>query len=86
MSDFIDEEIEVRFAHKPGPPTSFVWRGEEYQVAEVLGMQRTLDFQRTWFKRRHRDRYVVRTTTGETFEIYFQRGPGRRYWVLYTRW
>jgi len=25
----------------------------------------------------------VRTDTGQVFEIYFNRGPRKRYWVLY---
>ncbi len=80
---FIDEEIEVRFAVKPGPPTSFVWRGKEYRIEEIVSWQRRLDFRRRWWLRRHRDYYVVRTDTGQVFEIYLHRAPGRRYWVLY---
>jgi hypothetical protein len=34
-SRFIDEEIEVRFAQKPGPPTSFAWQGREYEIVEI---------------------------------------------------
>ncbi len=34
-SRFIDEEIEVRFAQKPGPPTSFVWQGREYEIVQI---------------------------------------------------
>jgi len=85
MPEFIDDEIEVHFAKKPGPPTSFSWRGMEYKITEIKGMQRSLDFRKAWWQRRHRDYYVVKTDTGETFEIYFHRGPGRRYWVLYKR-
>jgi len=85
VSEFIDEDIDVRIAEKPGPPTSFVWRGAEYVIAEIVQQHTQLDLQAAWWKRRHRDYYVVRTATGETFEIYFNRGPGRRYWVLYRR-
>lgn len=79
---FIGEEVEVRFLEKSGPPSSFVWRGKEYRICEILEYQRTLDFQRHWRLRRHRDHYLVRTEEGSTFELYFHRGPGRRYWVL----
>jgi hypothetical protein len=82
-SRFIDEEIEVHFAQEPGPPTSFVWRGQEYRVVEVESVYRRLDFKRPWWRRRHRDYYQVKTDTGQVFEIYFHRGPGKRYWVLY---
>jgi len=85
MHEFIGDEIEVRFARKPGPPTSFVWRGAEHPIAEVKRVRRFLDLRKPWWRRRHRDHYVVRTETGATFELYFNRGPGRRYWVLYKR-
>jgi hypothetical protein len=85
MAEFIDDEIEVHFVKKPGPPTSFIWRGMEYKITEIKDMRRSLDFQKAWWQRRHRDYYVVKTETGEIFEIYFHRGYGRRYWVLYRR-
>ena len=81
---FIHEDIEVRFAKKPGPPSSFVWRGEEYKIEAILSMRRRLDFRRPWWQRRHRDYYVVKVHTGHIFELYFHRGPGRKYWVLYN--
>ena len=46
-------------------------------------IRRKLDFRRAWWTRRHRDFYTVRVHTGQVFELYFHRGPGRRYWVLY---
>ena len=82
-SRFIDEEIEVRLAQKPGPPTSFIWRGKEYGIVGIERVYRRLDFKRDWWRRRHRDYYLVKTDTGQVFEIYFNRGPGKRYWVLY---
>jgi len=82
-SRFIDEEIEVRFEKKPGPPSSFHWQGREYKITEILSMRRRLDFKRAWWARRHRDHYTVRVHTGRVFELYFHRGPGRKYWVLY---
>ncbi len=85
MSEFISEEVEVRFAKKPGPPTSFVWRGREYGIADILARRRDIDLQHPWWRRRHRDHYVVRTQDGEDFELYFHRGFGRRYWVLSKR-
>lgn len=80
---FIDAEIEVRFAKKPGPPSAFVWQGQEYRIEAILSRQRRLDFRRAWWARRHRDYYTVRVHTGQIFEIYFHRGPGRKHWVLY---
>ena len=37
-SRFIDEEIEVRFAQEPGPPTSFIWYGREYGIGVQQGV------------------------------------------------
>ena len=85
MGEFISEEITVLFATKPGPPTSFIWNGAEYEIAKVRQVERRLDFRTPWFSRRHRDYYLVETDAGEVFEIYHHRGPGRRYWVLYRR-
>lgn len=82
-SRFIDEEIEVRFEHKPGLPSSFLWYGQEYKIEAVLEMRRKLDFKRPWWRRCHRDHYTVRVHTGQIFELYFHRGPGRRHWVLF---
>jgi len=79
---FVGEEIEVP-EKRPGAPASFVWRGKEYKVAKVESSQRVLDFQKSWWRRRHRDYYVVRAENGQVFKIYRHRGPGRRYWVLF---
>ncbi len=84
MRRFIGEEIEVLWAEKPGPPSVVIWRGDRYPVLEVLSMERRLDFSRPWWRRRHRDIYRVRIANGAIFELHFHRGPGRRYWVLYT--
>lgn len=80
---FIGEEVEVRFGERPGPPISFIWRGREHRISEVLEVRRELDFRRAWWCRRHRDIYRVRTEQGRSFELHFHRGPGRRHWVLY---
>ena len=85
MPEFIDDEIKVHFTKKPGIPTSFTWRETEYRIVEVKDARRSLDFREAWWRRRHRDYYVVKTDTDETFQIYFNRGPGRKYWVLYRR-
>ena len=85
MGEFIGDEIEVRFATKGGAPSSFVWRKAEHRITEIEAMRRVLDFRKPWWRRRHRDYYVVRTDAGEAFRLYFHRGPGRSYWVLYAR-
>ncbi|MCR4403715.1 MAG: DUF6504 family protein [Candidatus Acetothermia bacterium] len=80
---FIAEEVEVRFAERPGLPSAFTLQGKEHRIVEILSARQALDFKRSWWRRRHRDYYLVRTDQGRTFELYFHRGPGRRYWVLY---
>ena len=85
MRRFIGEEVEVTFDKRPGPPTSFVWRGTEYRIVEVLGQRQVLDFKHKWYRRSHRDYYTVKADTGEVFRLYRHRGPGRRYWVLRTQ-
>ena len=82
MPEFTGDEIKVRFAKKPGPPTSFVWRGDEHIIVEIEAAHQKLDFKKPWYRRRHRDNYVVRTEAGDVFRMYFHRGYGRRYWVL----
>lgn len=113
--EFYADEIEVHFDEepvlekKPGVPSSFVWRGREYAVAELL-MEwhdyrvrgKTKAFYKKergsyWVKRGARqgswgvgrDYYRVRTASGETFEIYYDRAPkGRKsigQWVLSRR-
>ncbi len=86
MAEFIGEEIEVEREEKPGPPTSIKWRGVDYRLQSVRNLLRRLDFKRKWYQRRHRDHYIVTTEDGETFEIYFNKGPGRRYWVLFKKY
>ncbi len=94
---FIGEEIEARFDNapllekQPGCPNGFLWRGQEYRVAEML---------REWHDHgrrgrmarnmtpRHlstasgrgswgvgRDYYRVRTEGGQCFDLYYDRAP-----------
>ena len=84
MSEFVGEEIEVRFDKRPGPPSTFTWRSTTYRIAEIEALHTRIDSQKRWWRRRHRDYYVVRAESGEVFRLYFNRGPGRKYWVLQT--
>ena len=74
----------------PGLPGRFVWRGREYQVAELLetwkesGRERGGDeiyLRKHWF--------VVRTTDGTRMRIYFERQArsarqAKQRWWLYS--
>ncbi|MBE7560074.1 hypothetical protein HS125_14505 [bacterium] len=83
MARFISEEVEVEIGPQPGIPAGFTWRDRRFVVARVLAHQLRLDHERRWYRRRHRDWFVVQTETGEFFKLYRHRGPGRSYWVLY---
>jgi hypothetical protein len=85
MGQFIGDEIDVHFDKKPGPPSSFTWRELQYEIVDIESAYRKLDFGKSWRQRRHRDYYIVKTSTDETFRIYFHRGPGKKYWVLYDK-
>lgn len=88
VGEFISESIQVEYSKEKLAPTSFVWRGQHYDVAEVL--QEWQDWHtpayaahaRGWIHRRHRNYYVVRTIDEHIFELYLDRPPGRREWVL----
>jgi hypothetical protein len=77
MTRFIGEKIEVRKAETSPRPTSFTWRDRDYAVAEVVrewvdtGYGSMPPASRTWYNRRHRRYYVVRTPEGELFKLYF---------------
>jgi hypothetical protein len=94
---FIDEPIEVTFAEppvyekRPPCPQAFVWRGETYQIAEMLSEEQ--DFNRLGKSARNiqpqhlqsatkvgswgvgRYSFCVTVAGGRIFEIYFDRAP-----------
>jgi hypothetical protein len=96
-SRLIDEPIEVVFLEqpiyekRPDCPQSFIWRGEAYQIIEVISERQ--DFQRRGRSSRNMapehlqsasklgswgvGRYIfcVRVNSGQIFEIYFDRAP-----------
>ncbi len=76
MDEFIGETIEVEQSAKGPEPVRFRWRGEEYEVAEVLSVWVDIGHgllpprSRKWYTRRHRRYYVVKDTEGRIFEMY----------------
>lgn len=94
---FISETIEVFYEQspalekKPGCPTGFIWRSEEYQIVELLSEWH--DYRRSGRMARNmmpkhaataerrgswgvgKDYYRVRTAFGRIFDIYFDRAP-----------
>ena len=91
VDEFIDEAITVEYAELTTSPTALVWRGTRYEVAEVVKAWQdwhTPAFAKhaqRWMHRRHRNCFVVRTTDGQLFELYFDRGSGKREWILFKK-
>jgi len=95
--DFIDELIDVVFHHPPtlekSPPCpdAFLWRGENYQIVEML--ETWQDFRRRGRMARNmrpehaatasrrgswgvgRFHFKVRVESGQIFELYYDRAP-----------
>jgi len=86
---FIGEKIEVVTSEEEPTPLSFIWRGKEYKIEEIIkswhdhGFSPAAPAKRSWLLRHHRNVYVVMTEGGERFEIYLDRGAGRRDWYIY---
>jgi hypothetical protein len=94
---FINEEILVTFdtppllEKKPGHPSAFTWRGEEYVIAEVLSEWH--DYERRGRMSRNMqpkhakvatdrgswgvgvDCFRIRTANGRFFDLYYTRAP-----------
>lgn len=95
--DFIDEPIDVVFhypptlAKSPPCPDAFLWRGENYQIVEML--ETWQDFRRRGRMARNmrpehaatasrrgswgvgRFHFKVRVESGQVFELYYDRAP-----------
>jgi hypothetical protein len=92
MPTFVGEKIAVETDGAIKQPVSFHWRGKEHRIAEVLLSWFDWGFpagskQRDWKARRHRNYFRVRTTAGDLFEIYLDRGSkrGPGVWYLFQK-
>jgi hypothetical protein len=63
-------------------PTSFTWQGKRYKITKIEASNRRLDLRSAWYRRKHRDYFIVEVESGERFELYRHRVPGKPYWVL----
>jgi len=84
MSDqgqFIGERIIVEVIDLE-TPVSFTWRNQQYKIIEIEASNRRLDLRSAWYRRKHRDYFIVQVEGGKCFEIYRHRVPGKPYWVL----
>jgi len=92
---FFGRKIEVVTNGEVKAPVSFTLDGVEYPVAEVLEFWPDSGFSfgetnKTWRTRHHRSYYRVKTTEGEIYEMYYDRGtnlkhPEFRKWYLTRR-
>jgi len=93
---FFGKEIKVTTSGEVKAPASFELDGEEHVIAEVLeswpdrGFGRIVLPQRKWLQRHHRNYYRVKTTDGELYEIYYDRGvslknPEYKKWYVTRR-
>jgi hypothetical protein len=93
---FFGREIKVVTGGQVKVPVSFHFDDREYTVAEVLETWPDHDFGRSsggrkrWWQRHHRTYYRVLTTSGEAYEMYYDRGvnlehPEFKKWYLTRR-
>ena len=96
--DFISEPIQpvkgtanvtAMTRGEPGLPGRFVWRSEEYEVAEVLEQWKQADARDCDEKYTRKHWYRVRTACGEVMTLYFLRqtrsqNPKKNRWCLFT--
>ena len=90
---FISREIEVTVAGEIKTPASFSLDGREYIISQILaawpdhGFGRNPPARRKWWQRHHRNYFQIKTTEGDVFEIYYDRGanlkhPELRKWYV----
>ena len=96
VPQFFGREIEVTVDDQVKAPVSFQLGDREYVIAQIIDAWHDYGFghsplrHRNWWQRRHRNYYRVKTTGGEVFEIYYDRGTSLRYpenrrWFLYRQ-
>lgn len=89
--NFFGKQIKVTTDGDIKAPVSFRIDDREYRVAEVLefwpdhGYGNISPARKRWYHRHHRNYYRVRTTGGEVYEIYYDRGTNLKY-PEYKKW
>jgi len=94
---FFGREVEVTTGGEVKVPISFRIDDHEHEIAEIVDDWQDYSFgpsdarrKRRWWQRRHRNYYRVKTTGGEVFELYYDRGtskkhPERKKWFLHRQ-
>jgi hypothetical protein len=96
VPQFFGREVEVSVSGEVKVPTAFRIDDREYVISEIVlawqdhGFGPPTPSRKKWWQRRHRNYYRVRTTDGEVFEIYYDRGtslkhPERKKWILHRQ-
>ncbi len=91
--EFLGEEIDVSEGDGVAGPVRFTLRGETYETAELERAwqdhgQPSTPKRPNWRTRRHRNYFDLRTTSGDRFRIYLDRGvkkSARWTWVVERR-
>ena len=94
-SRFFGQEIKVTVSDELRIPAAFYLNDREYLISDIIMAWQDYGFSqaarhRRWWQRRHRNYYRVKTTDGEVFEIYYDRGPNLKYperkkWFLHRQ-
>ncbi len=94
---FFGREVQVTVSSEVKVPTAFRLDDREYVIADIIAAWPDYGFgptapgrKKRWWERRHRNYYQVKTTEGEVFEIYYDRGtslkyPERKKWFLHRQ-
>ena len=93
---FFGRQIEVTTGGDVKTPASFRLDNREYIITEVLeswpdyGFGKSSAGRKRWWQRHHRNYFRVKTASGETYEIYYDRGtslkhPEFKKWFLTRR-
>ena len=93
---FFGRQIDVTVGGEIKVPVSFRLDDREYLISDIIaawhdyGFGKSPSRRKRWWQRRHRNYYRVKTTDGEVFEIYYDRGtnlrhPERKKWFLYRQ-
>ena len=94
---FFGQEIQVKVDGEVRHPVSFSLGGKDYAIGDVLATWADYGFgnaplsHKRWWQRHHRNYYRVRTTEGEVFEIYYDRGVSlgnskNKKWYVTRQW
>ena len=87
---FFGKLIKVQQHEETRAPVSFALDGEQHDIQDVMVSWQDFGMpnngrKHTWIQRHHRNYVRVRTTKGETYEIYYDRGVSMNS-PKYMRW